>query len=197
MSPPFKLVSRDLTSFYGQFSYHKAVQTGEWLDCIAIADRQNLDPCPLFEGDGFCVAKSLHGATSGGQSVGDAVGLLVEYDDVLGEDPDKLRVARLRVTGMFDPVSLIAAGLCKDMYGTLLRGIDLRDADLTYAALSWSNLTDANLTRANLSHANLTRAVLEGADLTGADLSYAVLTDAYMDAVNLTDTNLTGVVRNW
>lgn len=88
-------------------------------------------PCPHFEGDGLCLAKTWLGAASGG--IPAITCLLVEYDsdDVLGEDHDKLRVSRCRVVDVFDAPALIRDGWCP---GANLAGANLAGADLTRAA---------------------------------------------------------------
>ena len=123
------------------------------------------DPCPQFEGDGLCLAKTWQGAASGGTPA--ITCLLVEFDDgdVLGEDDDKLRVSRCRVVDVFDAPALIRDGWCA--------GADLWDANLRGA-----NLRGANLCGANLCGANLCGADLRGANLCGADLRGANLRDA-------------------
>ena len=111
------------------------------------------DPCPHFEGDGLCLAKTWAGAASG--LIPAITCLLVEFEDadVLGEDDDKVRVSRCRVVDVFDAPALIRDGWC----------------------------TGADLTRADLGGADLTRAYLGGADLTRADLGGADLTGAVAD----------------
>lgn len=94
-------------------------------------------PCPLFPGDGLCLAKTWRGAASG--SIPAITCLLVEFDeaDVLGEDDDKLRVSRCRVVDVFDGPALIRDGWCA--------GANLRGANLGGANLRGANLRGANL----------------------------------------------------
>lgn len=119
----FKFVAADLTTRDHSFSYLEALRTGEPL-VAEHPDPYNKGECPVAPGDGLCVAGTVLGATSGGQSAADAVGLLVEYlaDDILGGDEwgSKVRVRALRVTGVFDPVYLIGLGLCADLAGANL-----------------------------------------------------------------------------
>ena len=94
------------------------------------------NPCPRFEGDGLCLAKTWRGAASGG--IPAITCLLVEFDqaDVLGEDDHKIRVSRCRVVDVFDAPALIRDGWClgADLGGADLRGAaDLWGADLRYA----------------------------------------------------------------
>ena len=133
------------------------------------------DPCPQFEGDGLCLAKTWQGAASGG--IPAITCLLVEFDDgdVLGEDDDKLRVSRCRVVDVFDAPALIRDGWCAganlcgaDLRGANLRDANLWDANLWDANLRGANLRGANLRGADLGDANLRRANLEGANLGGA-----------------------------
>ena len=123
------------------------------------------DPCPQFEGDGLCLAKTWQGAASGG--IPAITCLLVEFDDgdVLGEDDDKLRVSRCRVVDVFDAPALIRDGWCAgaNLCGADLCGADLRGANLWDANLRGANLWDANLCGANLRDANLCGANLRGA----------------------------------
>ena len=115
-------------------------------------DRTHKRECPSKPGDGLCLAKTFRGACSGGISLASCVGLRVTYQkgDVLGEDDDKLRVAKVTVVDVFDVLAEIRAG----------KHADLRDADL--------------------GGADLGGAYLRGADLRGADLRDADLRDAYL-----------------
>ena len=157
------------------------------------------DPCPQFEGDGLCLAKTWQGAASGG--IPAITCLLVEFDDgdVLGEDDDKLRVSRCRVVDVFDAPALIRDGWCAganlcgaDLRGANLRGANLRGADLWDADLWDANLRGANLWGANLRGANLRDANLWGANLRGADLRGANLWGANLCGADLWDANLRG-----
>ena len=122
------------------------------------------DPCPQFKGDGLCLAKTWRGATSGG--IPAITCLAVEFDpaDVLGEDVDKIRVARCRVVDVFDAPALIRDGWCQ---GADLGGANLWGANLRYANLRGANLEGANLRYANLRYANLLGANLRDADANG------------------------------
>ena len=195
----FKFVAADLTSRDRQFSYLEALRTGEPIEATNV-DPGNTGPCPSREGDGLCVAKTVRGACSGGQSAASAVGLLVEYSGVLGEDDDKVRVRSLTVTGVFDPLHLICLGLCPNLRGANLgdaylgganlrdanlRGANLRGANLRFADLRGANLRDADLGGANLRFANLGSAYLGGAYLRFADLGGADLGDAYLRDADL------------
>ena len=124
------------------------------------------DPCPSFEGDGLCLAKTWWGAASGG--IPAITCLLVEFNpaDVLGEDDDKLRVSRCRVVDVFDAPALIRDGWCAGAY---LAGANLARANLAGAYLAGANLDGANLAGANLAGANLYGAYLVGAYLAGAN----------------------------
>ena len=106
----------------------------------------NGQPCPANAVGGFCIAKNLRGAASGGY--GHATILLLAYRvaDVAGEDADKRRVSHCLVVD-------VVAG--QDAYRSA-RGADLAGADLTGA---------------DLTGADLRGAYLRGADLTGADLA--------------------------
>ena len=157
------------------------------------------DPCPGFEGDGLCLAKTWWGAASGG--IPAITCLLVEFNpaDVLGEDDDKLRVSRCRVVDVFDAPALIRDGWCTraNLAGANLARADLSRANLSRANLAEANLTGANLSRAylfgaNLAGANLARADLFGANLAGANLAGANLAGANLAEANLTGANLTG-----
>jgi hypothetical protein len=140
----FKFVAADLTTRNGEFSYLDALRSGDWLEATQ-PDPDNTGPCPAYPGDGLCVAHTVSDASSGGQSASTAVGLMVEYDaeDVLGEDSGKVRVRRLRIMGVFDPIHLIRLGLCADLRGADLRGADLEGANLRGADLLGANLRGA------------------------------------------------------
>ena len=133
------------------------------------------NPCPEFEGDGLCLAKTWRGAASGG--IPAITCLLVEFDaaDVLGEDTDKLRVSKCRVVDVFDAPALIRDGwrAGANLEGADLRGATLRGATLRGANLRDANLRDATLRGATLRDANLRDANLWGANLRGANLWYA------------------------
>ena len=100
------------------------------------------EPCPRFEGDGLCLAKTWRGAASGG--IPAITCLLVEFEqaDVLCEDDDKIRVSRCRVVDVFDGPALIRGGWC---LGADLRYADLRRADLRRADLGGADLGGADL----------------------------------------------------
>lgn len=154
----FKFVRKDGTTHNG---YVWPIPTlGPPVRVEATDPTEHDDPCPHHEGDGLCVAKTASGASSGGISMAEAVGLWLEYDDadVLAESEDKVRVRGVTVTGVFDPLALARAGFCANLGYANLRDANLRDADLRDA-----NLRDANLWGADLRDANL-----RGADLRGA-----------------------------
>lgn len=154
----FKFVAPDLTSRSHSFSYLEALRTGDWV--VAPETTRHDGVCPQHEGDGLCVARTVAGACSGGQSVSSAVGLIVEYNSrsVYASDIAKVRVRKLKVVDIFDPMYLIRFGLCADLRWADLRGADLRGANLRGADFRWANLHGADLRWANL----------HGADLRGA-----------------------------
>ena len=194
MREGFKLVAVDLTTDDhngGRFRYTLGAE-----HVADPGDREfSRDPsaCPLFPGDGLCVAQTLTGASSEGHRVGASAMLLVEFDDadVLAETADKVLVSRLRVTELVDPVRLLE-------WATLTRAnltrANLTRANLTRAHLTEAHLTEANLTEAHLTRANLTRANLTRAHLTRAHLEWANLTRANLTRANLTRANLTGAI---
>ena len=124
------------------------------------------NPCPRFEGDGLCLAKTWAGAASG--CIPAITCLLVEFEhaDVLGEDDDNVRVSRCRVVDVFDAPALIRDGWCAGAY--------LAGAYLAGAYLAGADLAGANLAGAYLAGADLTGADLAGAYLTGANLAGAI-----------------------
>ena len=138
-------------------------------------------PCPTEPGDGVCLGKTARGLCSGGLSLGRGVLLRVEFDaaDVLGEDDEKVRVARC-VVG--EPGQLTEALAVPHAD---LREADLRGADLWGANLWGANLRGANLQGVNLWGANLRGANLRGADLQGADLRWANLWGANLRGADL------------
>ncbi len=142
------------------------------------------DSCPQAAGDGLCVAKTPYGAGLGGIPLRTLLVVAFTADDVLGEAPEKLRVARMYVAEVLDVARVLErlkADLGDaDLRGANLRGANLRDAnlrgaDLRGADLRGANLRDADLWGANLWYANLGGADLRGADLGGANLGYANL----------------------
>lgn len=188
----FKFVAADLTSRYHTFSYLDALRTGDWIEAANPTEHPGV--CPLREGDGLCVALTVEAATSGEQSASTAVGLVVEFDDadVLAESDGKVRVRRLRVIDVFDPMHLIRLGLCKDLAGADLRNGYLHGANLVGADLRGAFLNGARLTGAHLFHASLCHASLFAADLRGADLRKADLRDADLRRADLSKAALSG-----
>jgi len=159
-------------------------------------DPHNAGACPTQEGDGLCLAKTWAGAASAGFPTQRC--LVVKFDDsqVLGQDPDKWRVAGVvSVVSVYDAQGLLRGGFGNgaDLSGADLSGANLSRADLSGADLSGANLSRADLSRANLSGANLSGADLYGADLSGADLSRADLSRTNLYGANLYGANLYGV----
>ncbi|MGB1224864.1 MAG: hypothetical protein ACPHCN_12070, partial [Mycobacterium sp.] len=75
-------------------------------------NHNNTGACPSREGDGLCVVREgiIRHVTSGGQRIGSAIGLDLRWDkaDELGNEADeKIRVAKVEVVGLFDPVQAI------------------------------------------------------------------------------------------
>jgi hypothetical protein len=166
---------------------------GERIRVEATQPTEHDDPCPQHEGDGLCVALTAKAASSGGIRLASCIGLLLEYDDadILAEGGGKVRVRAVDVTGIFDVLTIIKAGLTKDLTGANLLGANLTGAyltraDLLGANLLWAYLTGADITGANLLWANLTGANLTGANLLGANLTGADLLGAYLTGANLT-----------
>src|SRR5690606_39155801 len=137
----------------------------------------NKTACPSRPGDGLCVALTPAGASSGGITLSEGVGLSLTYDeaDVLGQTDAKLRVARVTVVDTFDPLVRVRSGEWKD-----LTRATLTYAELTGAKLSGADLTGADLYRADLARASLAGASLAGASLAGASLAGANLTGAVL-----------------
>ncbi len=188
----FKFVAVDLTTSDhrgGRFCY----MPGTWVDADPGDKNFTLgSACPAFPGDGVCVARSLSGAQSGGQRVGNSAMLQVGYrlEDVLASDADKVRVSSLFVhPELVDPVRLI---LWVAKSGAYLRSADLSGAylsggDLSGAYLSGAYLSGADLRSADLGGAYLRSADLSGADLSGADLRSAYLRSAYLSGAYVGD----------
>ena len=151
-------------------------------------DPTNTDACPAREGDGLCVVREgiIRHVTSGGQRIGAAIGLDLRWDadDELGHESDeKIRVAKVEVVGLFDPVQAltwaVAAGAdlgYADLGYANLGSADLRSANLRSAKLRYADLGYADLGYANLGYANLGSADLRYAHLRYADLRYAKYT---------------------
>jgi len=133
--------------------------------------------CPKFDGDGLCVAVTAQGASSGGISLTECIGLILRYkpEHILGSDDGKTRVSQVQVLDTWNPISIIRSGLAKD----------LRGANLYWADLHMANLRGADLRWADLRGANLYGAYLDGASLDGADLRGANLRGAYLDGADL------------
>ena len=128
--------------------------------------------------------------------------LVEEVEILLGEDEEKARYQRVKISSL--PLTLEDL-LGKDRKGLKaarlpwanFSGVDftranLSGADLTGAYLSRADLTGADLTGADLSRANLSGADLTGADLSRANLSRADLTGAYLSRANLSGAILKG-----
>ena len=135
----------------------------------------------------------------------------MEWEDLIGEDEDKVRVRRCRLRriapkllwrAMRRPFNwgkrayLRGANLRRaDLRGANLSRADLSDADLRGADLRGADLRDTYLDHADLHGADLGRAALRGADLSGADLSSADLSradlrGAYLYGADLRDADL-------
>jgi len=151
----------------------------------------NGKPCPTNSTGGFCIARNLRSAKSGGY--GHATILLLAYriSDVAGEDADKLRVSHCLVADVIAGQDAYRRAAGADLTGANLTRANLTDANLTGANLAGADLTYANLGGANLTDANLTGAYLTRADLTYANLTRADLTYANLGGANLTRANLT------
>jgi hypothetical protein len=140
--------------------------------------------CPSDTLGGVCIAKTFGGAASGGIPAGTILVTAHHPKDVLGEDPDKLRVKRALVLDVVDLVSALG--------GADLGGANLRYADLRYANLGGADLGGANLGCADLGYADLGGANLRYADLGGANLGYADLRCANLGCADLRCADLGG-----
>lgn len=150
-------------------------------------DHSNKGACPAREGDGLCVVREgiIRHVTSGGQRIGSGIGLDLRWDaaDELGhEDNEKIRVAKVEVVGLFDPVQAVTWAAAA--------GHNLRNADLRYASLSNAELRYADLRNANLCYASLRNADLCSASLSNAELCYASLRNAELRYADLHSANL-------
>ena len=175
MCEGWKIVRPDFTTRNG----YRWPFPGKWAECPPGTKFTTIDSCPTFEGDGLCVAKTWRGAASGGYPAVTALLLAYHQADVLGEDPNKLRVKRALVVDVYDPQALIRDGWCTgaNLARANLARANLAGANLAGANLAWANLAGANLAGANLAGAYLAGADLAGADLAGADLAGADLGD--------------------
>lgn len=117
---------------------------GGWAETSNI-DHENRGPCPSFNGDGLCAAKTWSAMLYGGQV---NTLLLVGYENerVLGADKEKLRAPRMYVRDIIDGERLVRE------YGTgaNLRGANLRRADLEGADLEGADLEEAYLRGAHM-----------------------------------------------
>ena len=169
----WKAVKPDLTTRHGF----------KWWPGTTVQSDHNLNPdntgvCPTREGDGLCIARTWAGAASAGFPTSTCVIVEYEPDQVLAEDPDKLRVkGPIRVVDVYDAQALLRQGfgISADLHGADLRSADLRYSNLRYANLHGANLRYSNLRSADLRYSNLRYADLHGADLHGADLRSADL----------------------
>jgi hypothetical protein len=150
--------------------------------------------CPSATLGGVCIAKTFAGAASGSIPVGTILVTAHFPKDVLGEEPDKLRVKRALVLDVVDLISVIKAAYLRgaNLRDAYLRGANLGGANLGGANLGGANLRDANLRDANLRDANLRDANLRDAYLRGANLGGANLRDANLGGANLGGANLGG-----
>jgi pentapeptide repeat protein len=206
----FKITRPDLRTYgRGGGRYRWPWPGGTVTDTDTVVNGQ---PCPTSRTGGFCIAKTLAGAASGGY--GHATILLLAYRlaDMAGEDADKRRVSHCLVADVIDgrEAYRVAAGadLARAdlagadlagaylagayLAGAYLAGADLAGAYLAGADLAGAYLAGANLADANLARAYLTRADLAGAYLAGAYLARANLADANLAGANLADANLAG-----
>ena len=180
----FKIVRPDLRSYNG---YRWPWPGNAVTDYDAIASD---DPCPGNRTGGFCIARTLRGAASGGH--GHVAILLLAYNqaDILASNEDKLRVRHAFVVDLIDAERIYRECRETDLQGADLQGADLRGADLQGANLQGANLQGADLQRADLQGAYLRGADLQGADLQGADLRGADLQEAYLQGADLRGADL-------
>ena len=179
----FKIVRPDLRSYNG---YRWPWPGNTVTDDAAIPGD---DPCPTSETGGFCIARNLRGAASGGH--GHTTILLLAYNqaDILASNEDKLRVRHSLVVDVIDGQRIY--GRCSD---TDLQGADLQGAVLRGAVLQRADLQGAVLRGADLQGAVLRGAVLQGADLQGAFLQRADLQGAFLRGAVLQGADLQGAV---
>lgn len=83
-------------------------------------------------------------------------------------------------------------GVCIDLRGANLTGVNFRGLDLRQANFARANFEGADLRKANLAGSNLCAANLHRVKIKGADLSGAVLTRAFAAFVDFSDANLDG-----
>ena len=93
----------------------------------------NGEPCPTLYTGGFCIARTLAGAASGGY--GHATILLLAYRlaDVAGEDAGKRRVTHCLVADVIDGREAYRAATRADLTRANLAGANLAGADLAGA----------------------------------------------------------------
>ena len=134
-----------LRSINGDFTSSRGYRwpfPGSTAECDAPL-KSHTGPCPSKPGDGLCLGKTWAGIASGG--IPASTLLLCSYAPswVLGEDDEKVRVAKASVLEVFT------------LAGLLVEATDDERADLRGADLYGANLYGASLRRANLRRANL------------------------------------------
>ena len=132
---------------------------GQWAEAAGPFDATNTDGCPMYEGDGICLADTYRGMASGGIPARTLLLCAYASADVLGTTASegKHRVRRAFVVDVLD--------------GEAVARANLGGANLSGAYLRGANLSEANLYGANLGEANLGGANLYGADLREAGAS--------------------------
>ena len=124
---------------------------GQWAEAAGPFDATNTDGCPMYEGDGICLADAYRGMASGGIPARTLLLCAYASADVLGTTASegKHRVRRAFVVDVLD--------------GEAVAGANLRGANLSEANLYGAYLRGADLSGAYLRGANLSEAYLRGA----------------------------------
>ena len=163
----WKAVHPDLRSSHG----YRWPWRGQWAWSVTDQEYSRGGTYPHFIGDGICLAKTWSGAASG--RIPAITGLICGYlpKDVLGENPDKLRVTSAFVFEVIDIPSYIRSGY--------LAGANMVAANLCGANLESANFRNTNLRYSNFKGANLEFANFIGANLQGSNFQNANIENAY------------------
>ena len=119
----WRVVNPDFTSSRG----FRWPFPGGWAEASA-PDPANTGACPEREGDGICLARTWVGAASGGTPARTILICGYRPEDVLGAEPDKIRVRRAYVLEVLSAETLLRNATGADLSRASLYGADLYGA---------------------------------------------------------------------